>query len=118
MQVNAKNRIIGKELISLGTLTDILIHPREAFKGAILNNSVSIICVHNHPSGNTIPSLEDIEITNRLVNAGELLGISVLDHVIIGEGYKSLYELYGVDFKLGRIDLSKACRGQRQKVSQ
>lgn len=123
LHLNAKNEIIGKELVSMGTLTNSLIHPREVFKAAILNNSASIICVHNHPSGDPTPSREDILITNRLVEAGALLGISVLDHVIIGEFYKSLREMYGENhFKSGRLDLPEAIRDvkgkkQRQKVN-
>ena len=62
-----------------------IVHPREVFKAAILNNASRIICLHNHPSGDPEPSKEDIEITRRLVEAGEIIGIEVLDHVIIGE---------------------------------
>lgn len=91
LHLNANNRIIGKELVSVGTLTNNLVHPREVFKAAILNNSVSIICVHNHPSGDATPSPEDIAITDKLVQAGRLLGIPVLDHVIItSEGFEHI----------------------------
>jgi DNA repair protein RadC len=85
LHLDAENAVIGRELISCGTLTQSVIHAREVFKGAILNNSASIILVHNHPSGNTQPSNEDIT-TRRLKEAGKLLGIVVLDHIIIGGG--------------------------------
>ncbi len=84
LHLDAKNNVLSKELISVGSLTNSIIHPREVFKGAILNNSVSIICVHNHPSGNPTPSSEDIQITRRLLKVSELVGIKVLDHIIIG----------------------------------
>jgi len=86
LHLNAKNIILGKELISIGSLTNSIIHPREVFKGAILNNSASIICVHNHPSGDPSPSEEDIAITHRLLAAADIIGIEILDHVIIGNG--------------------------------
>ena len=82
--LNQKNRVIGVSTISIGSLTASIVHPREVFKGAILSNAASIICGHNHPSTDCQPSREDRAITTRLVEAGKLLGISVLDHVIIG----------------------------------
>ena len=76
-----------------GTLNKSLIHPREVFKEAYLCSAAFIICIHNHPSGNVIPSEEDINVTNGLVNIGKMQGIPVLDHVIIGENnYFSFYE--------------------------
>jgi DNA repair protein RadC len=84
LHLDSKRRILGKELISVGTLKTSLIHPREVFKGAIVNNSDSIIFVHNHPSGDATPSREDIGITERLIASGELLGIDVVDHIIVG----------------------------------
>ncbi len=69
-----------------------LVHPREVFKAAILANAAAIICVHTHPSGDPSPSAEDMEITRRLVEAGKILGIEVLDHVIIGDRWVSLKE--------------------------
>jgi len=86
LHLNAKNDVIAKELISIGTLNNSLFHPREAFKGAILNNSACVIFVHNHPSGDAAPSQEDLTITKRAIEAGELLGIPVIDHLIIGDG--------------------------------
>jgi len=73
------------ELISKGSLTSAIVHPREVLKAAILSNSASIILVHNHPSGDTSPSQDDINITNRLVKACEIMGINFLDHIIIGK---------------------------------
>jgi len=76
------------EVVSIGTLNSALVHPREVFKGAIINSANSIILAHNHPSGDPSPSNEDKEITNRLVEAGEIIGISVLDHIVIGSNDK------------------------------
>ena len=81
--LNQKNRVLGVSTISIGSLTASIVHPREVFKGAILSNAASIICGHNHPSTDCKPSKEDRAITTRLVEAGRLLGISLLDHVII-----------------------------------
>ena len=83
--LNTKNKIVGVHTISIGSLNASIVHPREVFKAAMLNNASGIICLHNHPSGDPEPSREDIEITRRLVQAGEIMGIEVLDHVIIGE---------------------------------
>lgn len=97
--LNAKNFITHTELITIGTLTNSLVHPREVFRVAIKNNSASIICVHNHPSGNPAPSAEDIRFSVRLVNAGEIIGIRVLDHVVIGnDSYFSMAEKNIVGF--------------------
>jgi DNA repair protein RadC len=90
---DTKNRIFKDCRISEGTLTNSLIHPREAFRDAIKESAASVIFVHNHPSGDPSPSREDILITERLVSAGEIVGIRVLDHVIIGdERYTSMSE--------------------------
>jgi DNA repair protein RadC len=72
--------------VSEGTLTNSLIHPREAFREAIRESAASVIFVHNHPSGDPSPSREDVTITERLADVGEIVGIKVLDHVIIGDG--------------------------------
>ena len=93
LYLDTKNRIIEKpELISTGTLNASLVHPREIFKEAFRKSSNSIILVHNHPSGDCNPSEEDERVTEKLVKAGELLGIKVLDHVIVGDGYYSFEE--------------------------
>lgn len=81
--LNSRHEVIGKETISIGSLNASIVHPREVFKPAIIASAASIILVHNHPSGDPEPSEEDIAITKRLVKAGELLGIQVLDHVIV-----------------------------------
>lgn len=84
--LNTKNHIIARETLSVGTLNASLVHPREVFRAAVKAGSASIICVHNHPSGDPMPSPEDISLTKRLVEAGELMGIEVLDHLVIGDG--------------------------------
>lgn len=81
-----RNRVIGVDEAAVGTLSQALVHPREIFKAAILSNAASIICVHNHPSGDPDPSREDRKVTKRLEEAGKLLGIPLLDSVIIGVG--------------------------------
>jgi DNA repair protein RadC len=88
--LDTKNQVIGSELISVGTLNASLIHPREVFHAAIRASCNSIILVHNHPSGDIIPSFEDKEITKILFESGKILGINVLDHIIIGkDGFTS-----------------------------
>ncbi|TCS79059.1 RadC family protein [Tepidibacillus fermentans] len=91
--LDTKNHIIAKETISVGSLNASIVHPREVFKPAIKKSASAMIVAHNHPSGDPSPSREDIEITKRLYQAGEILGIDLLDHVIIGEDkYTSLKE--------------------------
>lgn len=91
--LNVRNVIQYIELSTLGTLTSSVIHPRETFRLAIKKAVASIVCCHNHPSGDTEPSREDLLITDRLVESGKILGIKVLDHIIIGEsGFTSLKE--------------------------
>ncbi|MCL5291216.1 MAG: DNA repair protein RadC [Actinobacteria bacterium] len=85
LHLNTKNSVLSYEVVSIGTLSSSLVHPRELFKAAILSNSAALILCHNHPSGDSTPSAEDIALTKRLVKAGNLLGIDVLDHVIVGE---------------------------------
>src|SRR5437868_7096400 len=82
--LNQKNRVIGMNTVSIGSLTTSIVHPREVFKGVILSNAAALICGHNHPSGDCQPSREDRVLTARLVECGKLLGINVLDHGIIG----------------------------------
>jgi DNA repair protein RadC len=83
--MDRKNRIIGVNTVSVGSLNSSPVHPREVFKPAILCNADAVAFGHNHPSGDPTPSVDDLEITNRLVEAGRILGIRVLDHVIVGE---------------------------------
>ncbi|WP_138752400.1 RadC family protein [Paenibacillus sinopodophylli] len=84
--LNTKNHIIARETLSVGTLNASLVHPREVFRAAISRSSAAIICIHNHPSGDPTPSPEDITLTQRLAEAGQLVGIEVLDHLVIGDG--------------------------------
>ncbi len=90
--LNTKNEVIESPLVSVGTLSSALVHPREVFKPAIRASAASVILAHNHPSGNIEPSREDREVTRRLVEAAEILGIEVLDHVIVGDGFYSMKE--------------------------
>ena len=91
--LNIKNKVLAQETISIGTLDASLVHPREVFRAAIRHGCASVICIHNHPSGDPTPSHEDIAITRRLMEAGELVGIEVLDHIVIGDKrYVSLKE--------------------------
>jgi DNA repair protein RadC len=85
IMLNTKNIIMGEQLISRGILDASIIDPREVFKPAIRNSASRVILVHNHPSGDSSPSSEDKSVTEKLIEAGNLLGIKVLDHVIIGE---------------------------------
>ncbi len=85
MMLTSAKAIIGVETISIGTLNNSLVHPREVFKQAIRNSASTVILAHNHPSGDCTPSGEDIKITRRLVEAGKIIGIEVIDHVIVGE---------------------------------
>ncbi|EOC99828.1 RadC family protein [Caldisalinibacter kiritimatiensis] len=84
--LDTKNQVITINEISVGSLNASIVHPREVFKEAILKSSASIILVHNHPSGDPTPSREDINITNRIIEAGKIIGIDVLDHIVIGDG--------------------------------
>lgn len=91
--LDTKNHPTSITTSSIGSLNSTIVHPREVFKTAILSNSASIIIGHNHPSGDPKPSREDIQITERLVKCGNILGIEVLDHIIIGfDCYISLKE--------------------------
>jgi DNA repair protein RadC len=83
--LNTKNVVIDKKCIYVGTLNASVVHPREVFREAIRKSSAGVICVHNHPSGDPTPSREDIHVTERLFEAGRLLGIELLDHIIIGD---------------------------------
>jgi DNA repair protein RadC len=83
--LDTKNQIIKIENISVGTLNASIVHPRDVFNAAIKRHANSIILVHNHPSGDPTPSNEDINVTNRLVEVGEIVGIKVLDHIIMGD---------------------------------
>lgn len=84
--LDTRNRLIRVATVSMGSLDSSIVHPREVFKEAISASAASVIFVHNHPSGDAEPSEDDIELTRRLVEAGKVLGIVVLDHVIVGDG--------------------------------
>lgn len=84
--LNTKGEVIAVENVAIGDLNCTIIHPREIFCKAVKKSASALIFVHNHPSGNPTPSREDIDITERLIKAGEVLGIKVLDHIIIGDG--------------------------------
>ena len=90
--LDARNRVTGSQIVSIGSLNASIVHPREVFRAAILHGAAAIILGHNHPSGDPTPSSDDMELTRRLVKSGELLGIEVLDHVIIGDTSISLKE--------------------------
>jgi len=101
LHLDGKNRVAAKETVSIGSLNQSIVHPREVFKAAVHNGSAAIICAHNHPSGDPKPSIEDKTITKRLVEVGGLLGIPILDHIIIGDGcYYSFCE--SSEIQLGR----------------
>jgi DNA repair protein RadC len=94
--LDVKNQVTGYQIVSHGTLSASLVHPREVFKAALLANSYTIIIAHNHPAGSLTPSDEDVKATETLVKAGELLGVKVLDHVIVSSnGISSLRESHG-----------------------
>jgi DNA repair protein RadC len=92
--LDAKNQVIGYQIVSHGTLTASLVHPREVFKAALLANSNAIIVAHNHPAGSLKASAEDISTTEILIKAGDILGVKVLDHIIVSHnGCVSLREM-------------------------
>lgn len=91
--LDAKNTIIKEKELFKGTLNHSMVHPREVFKEAYNINAVSIICIHNHPSGRVFPSKDDLNLTKKLVSIGELMGVKILDHLIIGsDNYYSFFE--------------------------
>lgn len=91
--LNTKNEPTSISVVSVGSLNTSIVHPREVFKTAVMSNSASIILAHNHPSSDVTPSKEDIDITERIKQGGNILGIKLLDHLILGDGkYLSLLE--------------------------
>jgi len=91
--LSTKNHVLAVELVSVGSLSASIVHPREVFKPAIVRSAAAIVVVHNHPSGIPDPSPEDIEFTRRLQKCGELLGLRLLDHVIVAnDNFLSLKE--------------------------
>jgi len=93
LNLDAKHRVRQNVVVSVGSLTSSLVHPREVFRLAVRTGAAAVVCVHNHPSGDPEPSQEDLEVTRRLAAAGRTLGIALLDHVVVGrEGFVSLRE--------------------------
>lgn len=94
--LDSKHRILGLAQVSVGSLSASLVHPREVFGPAVRMGAASVLCAHNHPSGDPEPSAEDLEVTRRLLESGRLLGIPLLDHIVLGDGsYLSLRERMG-----------------------
>ena len=93
LHLDGKNRISCLDQVSIGSLNQSVVHPREVFKTALLSSAAALILIHNHPTGDPMPSSEDITITRRLNEAGEILGIKILDHIVIGsDSYCSFVE--------------------------
>ena len=84
--LNTKNHVLGLRTVSVGSLTASIVHPREVFEMAVMHHAAAIILLHNHPSGDPTPSSEDIAVTGRLVKAGQVMDVPVLDHVVLGDG--------------------------------
>ncbi len=93
LDLDSKSKVIDRRLVTLGIANASLVSPREVFKGAITNNAIAVILVHNHPSGNPAPSSEDNKLTRQLIESGKILGINVVDHVIIGRDPKPFYSM-------------------------
>ena len=91
LTLDTRNRLIGINTVSVGSLNSSLGHPREIFKAAILQNAAAIILAHNHPSGDPTPSSEDRALTERIKQAAELLGIRLLDHIVVGDGTERFF---------------------------
>lgn len=92
LHLDGKNRVVCIDIVSTGSLNQSIVHPRETFKTALLSSAAAIILMHNHPTGDPTPSSEDLEVTRRLREAGDLIGIKVLDHIVIGDTYYSFAE--------------------------
>ena len=93
LYLDNKNKLIERKLLFMGTINRSVVHPREIFKEAYLTSCSSIVCMHNHPSGDITPSLEDIHITKSLIEIGKIQGISITDHIIVGDSdYYSFYD--------------------------
>ena len=105
-------KVINMNIVSMGTINASLVSAREVFKSSILSNAASIIAVHNHPSGNLYPSQNDMLITNKLMQAGELLGIELLDHIIVGGGKGEYYSFHTHNLLLDK-ELQQKQKGQQ-----
>ncbi|MBE0465934.1 MAG: DNA repair protein RadC [Candidatus Desulforudis sp.] len=94
--LNTKNHVLAVDKISVGTLNSSAVHPRELFKNAIRRSAAAVVLLHNHPSGDPTPSPQDVDLTKRLVEAGEIIGIPVLDHIIIGDNRFTSFKAEGL----------------------
>jgi DNA repair protein RadC len=92
ISLSADNKLIASNSVSIGSANTSVVHPREVFSDLILDGAISAVLVHNHPSGNSLPSKEDTSLTQRLIEAGKLMGINIVDHIIIGDEYFSFAE--------------------------
>ncbi|UFS71758.1 DNA repair protein RadC [Geomonas sp. RF6] len=92
IHLDGKNRIAAIDIVSIGSLNQTIVHPREVYKTALLSSAAALILIHNHPTGDSTPSAEDIQVTRKLIEAGEILGIKVLDHIIVGDHHYSFVE--------------------------
>ena len=92
LHLDGKNRVICLDMVSVGSLNQSIVHPRDTLKNSLLSSAAAIILVHNHPTGDPAPSSEDIAITKRLSEAADIIGIKILDHIIIGDTYMSIVE--------------------------
>jgi DNA repair protein RadC len=105
--LNTRNKILGKDIVSVGTLNASLIHPRECFRAAVVSSACSVIVAHNHPGGSLEPSAEDLSVTKRLSDCGRLVGIELLDHVIVtAAGHMSFRERNLLKLNVGRHGLA------------
>ncbi len=110
LNLNTKKHVVGMSIASIGCLDSATIHPRDVFKSAILSNSHSVLAIHNHPSGDCTPSTADVRLTNRLIEAGHILGIEVLDHIIVtpfGKKFFSIRTESVLDFDKYRFEKPK-----------
>ena len=113
LHLNAKGKPLSMSIISIGELTSTIVHPREVFKASILSNASAVIFMHHHPSGELIPSEEDKKATKRLEMAGQILGIPVVDHIIVGENKANYYSFRAND--LLNPDEEKRKRKQKKQ---
>ena len=97
LHLNAKGKPLSMSVVSIGEFNSTLVHPREVFKASILSNASAVIFMHNHPSGELTPSEEDKKATKRLEMAGQILGIPVVDHIIVGENKENYYSFHAND---------------------
>ncbi len=98
--LNTKNQVLGIEVVSIGSINSSVVHPREIFRVSIKRNAAAVVLAHNHPSGDPTPSPEDIQVTKRVLRAGGMLGIDVLDHLIIGDDCYISLRQQGVDWNI------------------